>query len=185
MDETARLLVGIVLGSVLTLVIQEIRAARDEPRQIAREAREHERTIERQQAERIRVRNEQRLEDTQRAFYAQVDYLVAFAIANDPAFDEVVSRAHGYLHPRHDFELVGSDDAAMKFVEFVERTRSHGRLVGDPAVIYPAAQAVNGALLDALNAQTERVLRDQPIEKLSPDVSKRLSEAVASLQQPA
>lgn len=182
MNET---LLAIVVGAVLTLVVQEIRAARENARQVDREEREHERAKGRQQEERIRLRNEQRLEDTQRAFYAQVDYLVAFAVAKEPVFDEVLSRAHGHLHPQHDFELVGSDDAALKFVEFVERTLSRGRLGGDVAAIYQEAQAVNSVVLDALNRQTERVLRDQPIDTLSPDVAKRLSEAMAALQGPA
>lgn len=185
MDETTRLLLSIAFGAALTFNIQEIRAARDDKRQVAREAREHERAKELQQAERIRLRNEQRLEDTQRAFYAQVDYLVGFAVADEPSFNDAVSRAHGYLHPRHDFELVGSDEAALKFVEFVEATLSNGRLGGEAAAIFRDAQAVNSVVVEALNHQIERVLRDQPIEALSPEISKRLSQAVAALQEPA
>jgi hypothetical protein len=182
MDET---LLAIVAGAALTLVVQEIRAARDDTRQVAREERDHERAKERQQAERIRLRNEHRLEDTQRAFYAQMDYLVAFAVANEETFDEVLARAHGYLHPEHDFELIGNDDAALKFIEFVDATLSQGRQRGTSTAIYRDALAVNSVIVEALNRQTERVLRDEPIETLSPKVSRRLFEATAALHEPA
>jgi hypothetical protein len=185
MDETTRALLAIVVGAVLTLFVQEIRAARDNTRQVDREEREHERAKERQQAERIRLRNEQRLEDTQRAFYAQMDYLVAFAVADDPMFNDVLGRAHGYLQPQHDFELIGNDEAALKFIQFVEATLSQGRQRGTSAAIFREALAVNSVVVEALNHQTERVLRDEPIETLSPDVSKRLFEATAALQEPA
>ncbi len=185
MDETTRLLLSIAFGAALTFIVQEIRAALDDKRQVAREGREHARVKERQQEERIRLRNERRLDDTQRAFYAQVDYLVAYAIANEAMFADTVGRAHGYLHPQHDFELVGSDEAAIRFIDFVETTLSQGRQGGNATTIFRDAVAVNGAVVDALNHQTERVLRDQPIELLSPDVAKRLAEALVALQEPS
>jgi hypothetical protein len=134
---------------------------------------------------RIRLRNEQRLEDTRRAYYAQIDYLISFAVGDESTFMDVLSRAHGHLYPQHDFELIGSDEAALRFVEFVETTLSKGRHGGDTAAIFRDGQAVNSVVLDALNQQIERVLRDQSMDTLSPDVSKRLAEALAALQGPA
>jgi len=161
-----------VAGAVVTLIVGEVRAVRDDARKVAAETREADARSQSAQRDRIRDERLDRLRQTREWVELACD--MRMLPRSSPKISELA--AHQSQLVKNDLSLLGTD-ALRTYITLMKS--QHQEVPTHASQI--AVSAARAPLRVALNNQEERILRDEPAIVVDPSVGPELADLADAL----